>query len=268
MTRLVRQKIMLIFISLTLIIAFAGFLIANRSLAWFAASREVEAKGFSVSAKVSPNLIIGRSVAELTQEKVLFSVDFKGTKRTDMIAVTHDNNAGNTNLKYLYNHYAVGHATGIANPGATLDFENVPETDNEQYFIDYVVYIASAFGALEASGLKATIVVPEAVDSLPSHFMAASVDFYVGSVTDENYRGTAAVADAVTNPERRSVELLADGGETIPLNTDGYLTVTMRCYFDGALTTPDGSKAYINSYEAKTDGVVIGVEFVAVDKAA
>ena len=268
MTQLAKQKLMMIFISVTLIIAFVGFLVANQSLAWFSENKEVEAEGLSVNAKVSPNLIIGKTVAEITQPDVLFSVDFEGTARTDMIAVTHDASAGNTNLKYLYNHYAVGHTTGLANSGATLDFEPVPETDNESYFIDYVVYIASAFEELEASSLKATIVIPEAVDSLHPYFMAASVDFYVGEVTDENYRGTTAVADSVNNTERKSVELLLDGGETIPLNTDGYLTVTMRCYFDGALTTPDGSKAYVNSYEVKTDGVVIGVEFVATDKAA
>jgi hypothetical protein len=186
-----------------------------------------------------------------------------------MIAVTHDSDAGDTNLKYLENLYAVDYNTGLANSGDTLDFEPVPETDNEPYFIDHVVYIASAFKALEVSGLSATVTISEPVDSVPLCFMAASVDFYVGEVTDENYRGTASVADSVEEGiERKGVELLLEGEQTIPLNTEGYITVTMRCYFDGAITTPDGSKAYVNSYEVSTDGVAIGVEFVATDKAA
>lgn len=266
MSRIIKQKLMLIFITATLIVAFVGFLFANRSLAWFAINKEVEAHGFSVNTKVSSNLIIGKSVADITGPNVLFSVNFAGTARTDMIAVTHDDDAGSTNLKYLYNHYAVGHTTGLAKPGAMLEFENVPETDNEAYFIDYVVYIASAFAPLEASALKATVVSPVKADSLYPYAMAASVDFYVGEVTDENYRGTTSLADNVNNSENESVELLLDGGETIPLAADGYLTVTMRCYFDGALTTPDGSKAYVNSYEVNTNGVVIGVEFTAIEK--
>lgn len=268
MTRIAAQRLRLIFVFIVLIIAVIGFLVSNHSLAWLAHNKEVAAQGMSLNINVSSNLIIGKTVEDITDENVVFSVEFEGTERTNMIAVTHDSDAGDTNLKYLENLYAVDHKTGLANSGDTLDFEPVPETDNEPYFIDHVVYIASAFEALEVSSLKANLIVPESIDSLPLNFMAASVDFYVGEVSDENYRGTSAVADFVNNTERKSVELLLEGEETIPLNTEGYITVTMRCYFDGALTTPDGSKAYVNSYEVKTDGVVIGVEFVATDKAA
>lgn len=265
MTRLTGQKLRLLFSSVTLIIAVVGFVVANHSFAWFSNNKAVKTNGLSVNTRVSPNLIIGKTVAELTASPALRSVDFNGTAQKNMIAVTHDDAAGDTNLKYLYNNYAVNRETGLADTGATLIFENVPAENDGRYFTDYTVYIASAFGTLEASSLTATIVIPEAVDTLPSHFMAASIDLYVGEITDESYKGTTAVADVI-GTEKKSIELLAEGGETIPLNTDGYLTVTLRCYFDGALTTPDGSKTYINSNEATTDGIVFGVEFIATEK--
>jgi hypothetical protein len=267
MSQLTRQKLSLIFVSLTLIISLAGFLLANRSLGWFSKNDKASAEGMSVNVEVSPNLIIAKTTSELSQNNLLFSVSFEEDKREGMIAVTHDKDAGNTNLKYLQNHYAVSHTTGLVNPGATLDFRPVPETDNDPYFVDFVVYIASALKPLDASSLTASIIIPNEIDQEHTYFMAASIDFYVDEVSDENYKGTTSVADVVNDAEGTSIELLAEGGETIPLNTDGYITVIMRCYFDGALTTPDGSKAYVNSFEVKTDGIAFGVEFVATDKA-
>jgi hypothetical protein len=265
-TRIAAQRLRLIFIFIVIIIAVIGFLVSNHSLAWFASNKEVTAEGMSLNVKVSSNLIISKTPEDITNEDVVFSVAFEGTARTDMIAVTHDSDAGDTNLKYLENLYAVDYNTGLANPGDTLDFEPVPETDNEPYFIDHVVYIASAFKALEVSSLSATVTISEPVDSVPLCFMAASVDFYVGEVSESAYRGTTSVADCIHQTERASVELFPDG-TTVPLNTaeNGYIKVIMRCYFDGALQDPQTGVAYVNSNTVRTDGVVIGVDFTAVD---
>ena len=272
MSEVLKQKLMVLFISITLLFAFIGFLVLNQSLAWFSENKEVTADGLSVNAKVSPNLIIGTTVDEIQSEGVLFSVDFKGTARTNMIAVTHDSAIADTYLKYLTSHHAIDNHTGLQKGSAELEFAAVPNEDNEPYFIDYVVYIASAFEALEVSSLKAKIVIPEAVDSLHPYFNAASIDFYVDEVNLDNFIGTTSVADSLNGTERAEIDLFKGQGGTVPLNTteNGYIKVIMRCYFDGALTYVDDEDgktyAYVNSYTVKTDGVVIGVDFTATDK--
>jgi hypothetical protein len=161
-------------------------------------------------------------------------------------------------LKYLVNHDAVDNVTGNAMDGMKLEFEGVPETENEQYFIDYTVYIASAFKPLDVSSLYATIVMPESDESTPPYFNAISIDFYVGEVSLAGYKGTTSVSSGV------AVELLGEG-ETVPLNTNGYITVIMRSYFDGALQDAETNNAYINSYTVGSDGAVVGVDFIAID---
>ena len=90
MSDILRQKLMVLFVSITLLFAFIGFLVLNQSLAWFSENKEVTADGLSVNAKVSPNLIIAKTVDEIQSEGVQFAVNFNGTARTNMIAVTHD----------------------------------------------------------------------------------------------------------------------------------------------------------------------------------
>ena len=261
---------MVLFVSITLLFAFIGFLVLNQSLAWFSENKEVTADGLSVNAKVSPNLIIAKTVDEIQSEGVQFAVNFNGTARTNMIAVTHDSAISGTQLKYLTNHHAVDNHTGLQKGETALEFAAVPETDNEPYFIDYVVYIASAFEELEVSSLKAKIIIPEAVDSLHPYFNAASIDFYVGEVSADGYVGTTSVADSLNSTARAEIDLFEGNGGTVPLNTEGHIKVIMRCYFDGALTYVDEKDgkiyAYVNSYTVKTDGVVIGVDFTATDK--
>ena len=266
MSSLLKQKLMLIFILASLLVTFFGFLIANDSLAWFSENKQVTAEGLSVSAKVSPNLIIAKTEDEIGAEgNILFGVDFKGTSRSDMIAVTRDEALGDPYLKYLKNHYAVDHVTGVVKDGYELEFEPVPSENNERYFIDYVVYIASAFDPLLVDSLTAKITIPEAVGAEYPYFNAASIDFYVGEVSAEGYRGTtavAAIADSENSTVSKNVVLVENG--TIPLNTEGHIKVIMRCYFDGALEQSEG-QAYVNSYTVKTQGVVIGVEFLATE---
>ena len=264
MTQLAKQSMAVAFVAIALIFAIVGFFFANNSLAWFSENDEATAKGLSVNAKISPNLVIGKSIEQIKQESILFSVDFSGTARNNMIAVTRDEKVAGTFLKYVKDHYAVDHKTGNAKDGMSLAFEDVPTTDNEPYFIDYTVYIASAFDPLAVSSLSAKIVIPDSVDDLHPYFNAVSIDFYVGEVDLTGYRGTTSVSACINQPQQASVELFPDG-TTVPLNTEGYIKVIMRCYFDGALQDPNTKTAYVNSDTVRTDGVVIGVDFTAVD---
>jgi hypothetical protein len=260
------SKFTMFFISLALVLSIVGMLLLNGSAAWFATNDNISANGFSVKTKTSPNLIIGKTPEELLGEDLLFEVDFKDVQRTNMIAVTHDGGVPVTYLKYLESSYAVDNATGLAKPGEELKLKPVPEEDNESYFIDYTVYIASAFAALDVESLNATITVPDGTDLSLDYIKAVSVDFYVGEVSSLGYRGTTSIAEAVGDSSYDGVALLGADGGTIPLNTTGnYIKVIVRCYFDGALVDEDSGKAYVNSYTVKTDKVAFGVSITAAD---
>ena len=69
MSDILRQKLMVLFVSITLIFAFIGFLVLNQSLAWFSENKEVTADGLSLNAKVSPNLIIASSEEDIRNDK-------------------------------------------------------------------------------------------------------------------------------------------------------------------------------------------------------
>ena len=258
MTPLAKQSFRMVSVALTLVVVMVGFLVANNSLAWFSKNKSVDTNGLSVRTRVSPNLIIAKTEDALAQPGVNDLVDFKGTARSDMIAVTRDETVEGTYLKYLEDHFAVDHTTGNAKDGMSLAFAAVPTDENEQYFVDYTVYIASAYAPLPVTSLTATISIPEEVDDLHPHFNAVSIDLYVGEVGTAGYIGTMTVRDKTV------LELMPDGG-TVPLNTEGHIKVIMRCYFDGALQDPETGYAYVNSLTVNADKVVIGVDFAATE---
>ena len=265
MQKAVKQLMMLVFMATALVFGLVGFFLSNNGVAWFSENDKATANGLSLKTHVSPNLIIGKAPDELSHENLQFTVHFNDVEATNMIAVTRDETAPDTYLKYLVNHYAVDHITGNAKDGQTLAFADVPAESEEVYFVDYTVYISSAFSALDVSSLYATISAPETVDEENGYgyFNAASIDFYVGEVSGDGYCGTTSVHDKLNGTGRAQVELMPGGG-TIPLAPDGYIKVIMRCYFDGALQDGTG-KAYVNSYTVKTDAVGLGVSFVGVD---
>lgn len=263
MSTLLKQKLKVIFTLAMLITAVVCFLLINGTFAWFASNKSVSATGFSATAKVSPNLIIAKTEEEITNETPKFSIDFNGTSRTNMIAVTHDSNSGDTYLKYLTNHYAVDFNTGNAkDEQIPLEFETVPSTNNEAYFIDHIVYLASAFVTLPVTSLTACISNPTTLETQYSYFNAASIDFYVDEVSNTGYRGTTSVSKTTNNDAEKYVNLFPSG-TTIPLNTEGFIKIIMRCYFDGALQDPVTGNAYINSFLVRPNSLSLDVEFLA-----
>ena len=259
MTKVLKQTIKVIFALILLVVVFIGFLFSNLSMAWFAKNENVTANGFSATAKVSPNLIIAKSAEEITAGNLLFGVEFSNPATTNMIAVTHDETASETFLKYLTNHYAIDFNSGTKKEGYKLEFAPVPTDNNQEYFIDYTVYLASVFGQLPVKSLNAMITIPSSVDNEFPYFNAASIDFYVGEVSVANYRGTASVGN-----RNESVDLFkGQEDKVVPLNSNGYIKVIMRCYFDGALQDSNGL-AYTNSKMVDSTPVSIGVAFEAI----
>ena len=268
-SELKRHSVSLSLISVALIIAISGMFAINGSLGWYAHNDEVSAEGMSVDAKTTPNLVIGKTPDELMADNLQFSVSYKTDDLINMTSVTHDDQCTKTYLKYLVNHYAVDESTGNAKNGMSLEFQPVPITSDEVYFVDYTVYIASRFDSLEISSLTASITLPTTVDSeyLSEHvyFNAASIDFYVGEVSLDNYRGTTSVSDSLNGTARASIELFPDGVTVHDASSNKSIKVIMRCYFDGGLQDTNTNRAYINSNTVKADGINIGVTFTAID---
>jgi hypothetical protein len=263
-----KSEIKVITTGIVLVFSLVALFAINGALAWFAHNDEVGANGMNVDVSTSANLVIGKTEAELTNPNLQFFVSFENDAVSDMIAVTHDPLIPDSYLKHLISPHAVDHHTGNAKDGMTLEFEAVPSDGNGLYFIDYTVYIASAFKPLEVSSLVATIVPPASLDEDDDHpyFNAASIDFYLDSVSEDNYCGTTSVSDSMLNASAAGVEIMSDGGD-IPLAGDGSIKIIMRCYFDGALQDPTTNRAYINSITVKTDGIVFGVHFKVTDAA-
>jgi len=136
----------------------------------------------------------------------------------------------------------------------------------KEYYVDYTVKLASTDKTMSATRLYATM----SSDDTDSHDYqnAASVDFYLDSVAEANYKGTLNLAGkSYTNSGSAvtEVDLMTGSAQTpitIPLNTSGSITVVMRFYFDGGLEKTSG-QAYVYSEGLSTDDFTMKVHFAA-----
>ncbi|MBQ9416645.1 MAG: hypothetical protein IJU20_07390 [Clostridia bacterium] len=244
-----------------LMLLVAVLMLAIASWAWFAMNKEVSNDGMTLSAETPPNLIIdftSEAVAAATPSTAKFSVTSSGTY-TDMKACTHDDAVANTKLMYVTNPQDVSMTTGVAKDGKTLTSSAVDEAADSPYYVDFVVYIASMTKEMTNSRLKVTL-----SDTTPSESSAvdiakaATVDFYVNDTVNDTYVGKLAVAGG------DSFLTLTLADNKIPLNTEGQIKVTMRCYFDGALEVAGSSGiTYVRTETCNANSVNLKVVFEA-----
>ena len=269
MSNIIEAKLRVIVAAVVLVLTIVALFTINGALAWFAENESTTASNMQVSVKSFPNLIIAKTEEEITSGKLQFEVSFGDLSRGDMIAVTRDEQIQDTYLKFVTNHYAISDITGIAKEGFDLEYKPVPSTDNGQYFVDCTVLLASISSPIATDSLLAKIYPLDNSDPLSDYMHAISIDFYVDEVSLEGYRGTTSLADALKTKNDyiyEGIELFGPEDDEIPLNTEGYITVIMRCYFDGALLDDKGN-AYINSYTVLSDQVYIGVDFTVSEAA-
>lgn len=226
------------------------------SFAWLSSNKEVGSNGMEMQVDTTANLIISANASEIKTTN-LSSVDFSGTPNSSKYKpTTHFTDNGNpyTGLHHVVNTGSVDYNTGlIASP-------TYAQSSGAEYYKDYTVYIASSGKALTDATLNAEILTATKGGSDvngESSLMATSIDFYVDSVSKANYRGTSNVAS------KNSVDLQKSEIPLSTANTNNYITVIMRVYFDGALTVQGGTKTYINSATLDTDKVSINVRFTA-----
>lgn len=263
-----KKKIILSVISIILTL----FCFVTLTFSWFAFNDKVSAGGLTVSVKDVENLVIATSESDLnllSPDNKQFSVAFTGNNMREMIACTHSDTSA-TFLKYVVNTYDIDVYTGHLKEGKTAIWEDAPQST--QFYFDSTVYIASTQAPIVGKKLVATIL--NASVSNPIH-LAASVDFYVSSVSQANFKGTLNIAglDASVNDGSTTCTeiVILDGvssGQTeIPLNYSddddvdfGYIKVIMRFYFDGNLET-SSDITYINTDQISTDEIAMHVNF-------
>ena len=149
-------------------------------------NRTVTATGMKVNAVSSESLVIATALAVGNQTTVPFS-----SSVNQLIPATHDlatvavgasiaaanSDTTTTGLKYVTNSNAVGSKTGYADSSTALAFAKAANTDDNKYYQDYIVYIASAGQAMTNTKLVTYLYTGAAVTADTTK--ATSVDFYL-----------------------------------------------------------------------------------------
>ncbi len=258
------------------------------AFSWFSSNRSVNNGNLEMSIETVGNLIISDSITEIQKTSITsinsgkpFSIEAESND-TRYYACTHDSDYDtySTGLKYVNNTSVISVDSGISTIPLTYDeAENIE--DGKQYYVDYTVYVASFDTSLENATLKIMIsyayhmVNDEQVLITEGSLMATSIDVFNGEASGTNYVGTLNVAGSDINyndnpttydATKTMTELYLVGSDsstgTIPHNTNGYLTYTLRMYFDGALLSA-ADQAYIYTSNLDTSKITLGVKFIA-----
>ena len=253
------------------------------SYAWFAANRNTMVGGLEMTADTTTNIIISDSTDQIV--KLLEQVNtgtpystngdtpFKVTMASDtrkLLPAMHDDSSTATLLKRSDDNASVDPATGLTFTGsANPTLVDVVEESTSKYYVDYTVYIASSGKALTDATLKATISHEDvSPDPIPDMHRAASVDFYVDFtyIGTLNLAGLALSNDATYDSSDTFDEITLMTGGVIPNHQtesgNKYLTITMRCYFDGALHC-DTDKTFVKTYGIDTTSFKLNASFTA-----
>ena len=240
--------------------------------AWFAFNDHTEGRGMDITVKCPANLIItsdssnwNPGVTELSRG--LIPAEGSDDEPVPSVFETTHKSDSPTGLGYLRNSYEIDPGTGKPkeNKVAILDDVIESEVNGKYYYIDYTVYVASFGEAFSSSTVLAASLIDDN-ENLLNLFKATSVDFLIKGSTDNDYTfaGTLNLAgkDASNlNNDNPKTEVELNTG-TIPLYTEGWFEVILRCYFDGNLNDT-ATKTYITTNEVNalsTNSVTIGVE--------
>ena len=97
------------------------------------------------------------------------------------------------------------------------------------------------------------------------------IDSTYAAPSAANYKGTLNLSHQYTSATQTPVNILGGANPvtmtTIPLNTNDYIQVLMRVYFDGALEKSSG-QAYVYSNAISTDNIALNIHFAAAEVSA
>ncbi len=274
------------FIPALAMLVLSAVLMSTASFAWFSMNTEVEVNGMKVKAQADGNLIINDEIADnFTGVNVLdLSEDFANA--TALQPVSYLKTSANVTTEGWYG--ANGESVEM-NGAIKTDAENpyvaVTADNKGNYFLDKVVYIAAAGAPITNQKLGATVTFEGAAGD--STLKATSVAFYTvtdTSITATNNAYTFAFTDTaeptkkVVLAENQATQTIddlfgsaivipsaaqADGATENTASYDKVIPVLIRIYFDGALTTTDGTY-YVRSEKIDPASLGINVKFTAV----
>lgn len=271
-----KSKIKLISSLITLCLTFSMFIFSTVTFAWLSANRKAEADQVEMQVDTYSNLVISDDSSEIQGADYTEMVVTYTTNDTKYAPCTHDGADGykTEELKYITNLTEIDRTTGYKKTnGADLIYAKAANstTGGTQYYLEKTVYLASNSKEIESATLTGEImsatkdVSGVATNISSGTLMATSVDFYLVSGGTATYMGTSNVAT------KNKVSLFGVDGSSknvadeIPLNTEGYITVLMRFYFDGALESSTSGTAYVNTATLDLSKVTINVLFEAID---
>lgn len=243
----------------TLSLTFCVLVCSAISYAWFSSNRDVDTDGMKMQVDATPNLIIADDVTDIVKPDYLERLVVCGSDVTKLAPATHDSAYTSTNLKYVTNEDQVDIFTGYKKDGGNdLSYAAAENSDDgTKYYIEKEVYIASNKQALTDTDLVCFIsgAQKDSVEITDGTLMSASVDFYLKDGDTLTFKGTSNVKD-------KSEVTLLEEGSIIPLNTESYITVVMRFYFDGALEKSAG-QAYVNTATLDLSMLSVDIHFRA-----
>jgi len=260
-------------------LAFLSFIIsicflAGATIAWQSMNKNIGSNG--IVAKVSPksNLVISKSNSNsgtgirstsLIQSDSPFAVSFDECP-PGFYPCTHDDNS-DTGLKRPSTLDNVDIDNGTI---STDSYVLVPVLTSEQalYYYDYTVYIASAGAKITPATIYAQLDTTKSLDVDNNPFLyASSIDFYVaiGSSTTYEYKDTLNIAglDKANQNQQVTQVAIVSGIQLSALSSSKtyYISVRMRCYFDGNLMQPGTGKTYVRSSKIDVDSLPLCVTF-------
>ncbi len=289
MKQILKNKKMLISSIGSMIVAI--IMMTAASFAWFSMNKETASNGMQLKVEASPNLIIDDTatgddgiINVSGPSDANISVTFSSSAIALKLA-THDGAVGGANwtystgLKSVTNLNDVSIANGTATTPVYAGAVN-STSPTKNFYIDFPVYIASTGTELDIASLTAEFGECTIGGSTTANdtLKAASIDFYAGNgditASSSTYKGTINVAgltyssnaEGTYNASATTTSVTLQTGGSVPYNQAAtgvkYITVIMRCYFDGALSKQSG-KTFITSASVDVSDVVLSVKFTA-----
>lgn len=240
---------------------------AGSTFAWFSSNSSVTATGMNISVATTKNIVISKDEG-FTAANIIVAFTEVGEKTlspSTHIAEGDNYTTYTSGLKYITNTEIIDPVTGLVDSGEPV-YANATNGALE-YYIDYVVYIASPAEAFNITSLNAELVCEGAEQTQK----AVSVDFYActnsgGAFADpsaDTFKGTLNLAQKNNSNNEGSVTSLSIKDiATMPTIEAKGIEVTMRVYIDGALVD-NGGNAYVNSTVINLNNIQFSVKFTA-----
>ncbi len=277
----------------------SAIVMSTASFAWFSMNENVVAEGMSITAQASGSLIISESNANAVFDGAT-TIDL-GSKVNYVNATTYKAlTEGGTAQWLKADGKKIDGDSGAIKDGATDALSAIVADDNGTYYVDYLVYVASAGSLLTGKTLSAGVSFKAVDDNNGLTGKALSVAFFVLDEQDvgKNAEGfdadVAKIQKAVANDGKAiaqypltataddtgfvtaddvvvgtamtipsAFEATAAEGET-PATTKQVLPIVMRVYFDGDRTngaTGDDLQHFVNSQKIDTTAMSVSVDF-------